>query len=487
MSENIDTTGGDPLASLETFLASSGLRSPNTDRLASLEAAKNFSSVDLAEIDSFLQIINKYVNSGSPELREISILLRNQSSRMNFLEVEQMDLWASICLRLINICSTDHLFTLEHDQDWYFDAINSVCGNALHAGLAVLLLNKEQDSDNYLEGFLSNIEPHLLPHIEESVSVGFNSHAEPLIAALSRNAIWIDRHAHAWFESNILRHLDAPEIQTARAFWQGFLVNRAWDLDFIKSSHLDQRILFLLDWLTQHNTSYEGYFDNPLNEPFVWLLADFFLRSPSYDSLESFFSEFLKLEIHRRLGSEWLRSVAYMLQDIDIATHPDLGDDFFKTRLLPLWNSIFENWKLDLDPTGRPEVISSLAESVVALNHSFPQAVDALSEKSQNFGVRFEGSSRLLIWLNDKNDTGRLFEQYPEHLCRLLSLIVRGSSSDRDFSDWQVSDILEGSGSFLKANSPQEFQELYDECRQSQFVRTLEVNSHLFEKPSDVT
>ena len=425
-----------------------------------------FDSDRVNEIDEFILIVSDAIQAkpDSTNLRELSSLMRETSGKIKFKNSDQIQKWLATCRSLVDQCQTDHNWRRENGAEWYHDAINSICGNAVHASISVILLNPNHSTQAEKDSFQTFITCIISTRIENSP----NSHAEPVVATLSRNALWLTRSFPSWLETIVFNSLQDFQIETSRAFWQGFLVNRIWDLEFLKASALDGRILKLLKHVKENSLTYEDYLGRDSSESFVFLLVELFLRTPSDQQLADFFNAFVMSQLNSRLFIRWLDAMSWSLQKIDSLTYPNLSDEIFTQRLKPLLELVIQ---LELSP----ETVGIIAESLGSLRSTFPEALQAWEELKTKFHSQFSRNSRILMWLKNGSNGKFLVDNFPNELLKFISSYLIEKTRDQSMSDWELSEFVSIFGLQISTEAPKEFQDFLTVCKLQNYSKTIEI------------
>ena len=430
------------------------------------DSVSYFDSDSMSEIDEFILIVSDAIQAkpDTTNLRELSFLMRESSGKIKFQNNDQIHNWLVACKSLVNQCQTDHNWRWKNGAEWYHDAINSVCGNAVHSSISVILLNPNHSTQAEKDKFQKFITDLISTHIENSPY----SHAEPVVATLSRNALWLMRSFPNWLETIVFDSLQDSQIETSRAFWQGFLVNRIWDLEFLKASALDGHILKLLKHINENSLTYEDYLRRDSSESFVFLLVELFLRTPPDQQLTEFFKTFVMSHLNSRLFIRWLDAMSWSLQKIDSINYPNLSDEIFRQRLNPLLDLMS---KLELSP----ETVGIIAESLGSLRTSFPGALRAWMDFKTKFHCQFSQNSRILMWLKNGTNGKFLIENYPNELLNFISIYLAEKNRDQSMTDWELSEFIAIFGLQISNQNPSDFETFLINCRLLGFSRTIEI------------
>lgn len=457
---------------LSSLLAGTANPDPTGSYRDSWDEVTKFDSDVEAEIDYFLDLIAGVVSNpiGAWRLREISSLLRETSARVRLGKTTQVAAWLNTATELISKCDTNHMWRYKNGAEWYHDAINSVCGNATHSAVSIILLNPDITSDPIKLHFKNFLNLIINNHIEDSAS----SHSEPVISTLGRNAVWLSRTFPGWLETNVLAQLGNFESQVSRAFWQGFLVNRKWDLEFLTVSSLDCLILNLLKQLKSGALTYDSYFGRDSSESFVFLMVELFLRTPEDEQLEFLFRGFASLESNSLLFIRWIDAMSWSMHKIDWVQNPTLSDEIYLRRIKPFLDSISD---LHLNS----QSVGILAELLGALRNSFPEALEYWKVLVSTSHSLFSRNSRILMWLTYDANTEFLVENHPSELLTFIRIYLAGMTRDKAVGDWELAEFISKYGRRLFLLIELEFKTFLEFCERSGFARASEAWKNLTE------
>jgi len=435
----------------------------STDFRFKWDLVKTFDSTSQNHIDSLNNLIRSDVSAGieKRQLHEVANFMREQGARFNFLNGNQLKIWIENCILVMGLCDTDHKWRYRHGGEWGHESINSICGNAALAGLLPLIFAQKDDTNILSELFLSSLSHYLGDSIEENSK----SHAESIIAAVSRNTLWIYRLDSVWCKRELLSQLSTPDRQKAHAYWQGFLLLRSWDMKFLASTLFFDEVISLLKYFREVNTDYEKYFGDDLSRAFAFLLAELYLRTPKQEQLLDFFEEFIDLELNSNLFLEWLDSIAFAIQRIDSQKDPELADSIYDDRITNLV-SILEKKAIS------KRTVGCLAELAVAFRSKFEEYVTRIEKLVASHKCTFGNNSRILIWLGDSMSGDFLAERSPDAFCRLIVLYVNNSKMDNIFADFQLADIVSKYGIILRSRAGDSFRELMKSSGRRGFLET---------------
>ena len=428
------------------------------------DAVSLFDSAEKNEIEEFIKLLQRAASDtlNSTNLQEISSLMRNISGQIKFGNEFEVKDWVETSQTLISKCDSNHRWRLEYGAEWYHDAINSVCGNATHSAVTVILINPDIVTDEVKENFRNFIAMRIQVHIEVSEL----SHAEPIIATLGRNAIWLDREFPNWLQMDVFASLNEYRMETSRAFWQGFLVSRKWDMPFLRTSSLEKHIIELLSNLQDAGKSYDSYLGRDSSEAFIYLLVELFLRTPNDTQLHFFSNEFITLQVNTDLFLKWLDYISWSMHKIDFGNYPELSDNIYECRIKPLLNNLNPNLIT-------PQTVGMLAELLGSLRKYFPQALADWRLLGKNIGCQFSQNSRILMWLTNGANSQYLVDNFPDDLIRFIQSYLKGFTRDGQVSDWELSEFIMAHGRHLLASSPDALSKLSSTLNRIDFRHTL--------------
>lgn len=433
------------------------------------DALRRLDLLDKAEVFRFSTVVKValegYLNDRG--LREISRLARDIAPSLSWLDEDTLDIWLDLMGELVSHCRTDHSWRLHNGAEWLHEGINTVCGDSVSAAILPVILSG-RGSDSSTASFISSLTPKLLLNIESNSE----SHTEPITASLSQYSTWISKIDPEWVQRHLLPDSANPDIQKSHAFWQGFLIQRKWDLEFLRSSHLAARINALLILLQEEGRSYKDYFGRESEKAFVYLLAELFFKTPKEEQLLEFFGDFIQRESNSYLLKDWLEAVGFAINKIDESEYPGLADEIFTFRFEPLLRTLLER-------EIKPVSVGAIVDCIIGFRLTFNEAFEMVSKFVETHGCEFSGYSRLLLWL--ENGAGGPYHvlNSPKEVCKLISLFVSNSLGDKDLADWQLRGIFSKYASDLAVSAPMEWANLLSVLNERRFVHSLDLLSDL--------
>lgn len=475
MTSFIPADDQDFLNRISERLSDLSLETSVEDNRKSWDELSAYRCVDQETVGSLIELLGSRLSAdlGRGVNREVAMFMQSQSSKYEFFSVEQMEKWTDIAQLLIERCESDHAWRYEYGAEWGHDALNSLCGIASAAAILPVLVSTTEGRERAAKRFFILIESLLGSHIENDRT----SHSESMIAALAPYSLWINRIDSSWFLSHIMSSLDVFEQQTAHAFWQGFLAQRKWDMQFLNTTEFPSRIVELLTILRAKEIPRQDYFGRDEFRAFGFLLTEMFLRTPPNQQLDSFFDQVIYLELNSPLLEAWIDSIGFAIQKIDSAEFPTLADTIYVERFEKLISKL-------KDKNISPRIVGFIFDAIVGFREKFSEAFELILKLTQDKGCEIPSNSRMLMWLNEDPAGTYHVAHTPALICRLINGFLLYSRSDKDYSDMQLAEFIEKFGRTLTTESGLEFESLKRSIRAKSYFRSQEQLIRLFGDPN---